>query len=160
MYFESPGCFRGTRASSPGSARTAAAGAVSSPMSATTTCPAWKRPGATTSPSFGPWKVTVRSASTAAPATSPVEASTPEGRSTATTGVPLALIRSIVAAASGRGAPRKPVPKRASITTSAPAGSSVSTASRPSSRRMRAAIRPSPPFAPPPQTTAKRRAAG
>ena len=55
-----------------------------------------------------PWKVTVRSASTAAPAVSPVEASTPEGRSTATTGAPHALIRSITAAASGRGAPWKP----------------------------------------------------
>ena len=34
----------------------------------------------------GAWKVTVRSASTAAPAISPVDASTPDGRSTETTG--------------------------------------------------------------------------
>ena len=34
-------------------------------MSATTTRPAEKRPGATASPTFGAWKVTVRSASTA-----------------------------------------------------------------------------------------------
>ena len=64
MYFESPGrAAREHARAVPGGARTAAAGAGSSPMSATTTCPAWKRPGATTSPSFGPWKVTVRSAS-------------------------------------------------------------------------------------------------
>ena len=36
----------------------------------------------------GAWNVTVSSAATAAPAISPVEASTPEGRSTATTGAP------------------------------------------------------------------------
>ena len=74
--------------------------------------------------------------------------------------MPLALIRSITAAASGRGAPWNPVPKSASITRSAPPGSSLSTASRPASRRIRAAIRPSPPFAPPPHTTAIRRASG
>ena len=49
------------------------------------------------------WNVTVSEALTAAPATSPVEASTPEGRSTETTGSPQALIRSISAAASGPG---------------------------------------------------------
>ena len=47
-----------------------------------------------------PWNVTVSAARTAAPATSPVDASTPEGTSTETTGAPAALIRSIVAAAS------------------------------------------------------------
>ncbi len=41
-------------------------------------------PGATTTPSLRPWNVTVASARTAAPATSPVDASTPDGRSTAT----------------------------------------------------------------------------
>ena len=40
VNFESPSCFRGTRASSAGSARTACAGDDSSPMSATTTSPA------------------------------------------------------------------------------------------------------------------------
>ena len=60
--------------------------AGSSPMSATTTSPAWKRPGAIASPTFGPCMVTVTSAFTAAPATSPVDASTPEGMSTATHG--------------------------------------------------------------------------
>jgi hypothetical protein len=104
--------------------------------------------------------VTVRSARTATPSTSPVEASTPEGRSTATTGTPVPLIRSINAAASARGAPWKPVPKSASTTTSAPSGSSVSSASRPASRISLAATRPSPPFEPRPQTTANRLARG
>ena len=53
-------------------------------MSATTTRPAWNRPGATTNPTLGAWNVTVRSASTTAPAISPVDASTPDGRSTET----------------------------------------------------------------------------
>ena len=70
-------------------------------MSATTTSPAWKRPGATWSPTLLAWNVTVSDALTAAPTTSPVDASTPEGRSTETTGRPQALIRSIIAAASG-----------------------------------------------------------
>ena len=72
-------------------------------MSATTTSPAWKRPGATWSPTLLAWNVTVSDALTATPATSPVDASTPEGRSTETTGNPQALIRSIIAAASGAG---------------------------------------------------------
>ena len=75
-------------------------------------------------------------------------------------GSPQALIRSIRAAASGRGAPWKPVPNSASMTTSHPSTASVSTASRPASRSTRAAILPSPPFEPPPQTTANRRASG
>jgi hypothetical protein len=74
-------------------------------MSATTISPAWKRPGATTSPTLRPWKVTVTAARTASPAISPVEASTPDGMSTETTGAPAELIRSIVAAASSRGSP-------------------------------------------------------
>ena len=160
VNLESPSRLRGTRSRSAGSARTAFAPTGSSPMFATSTSPAWARPGETTRPSFLAWNVTVRSASTAAPATSPVEASTPEGTSTATTGRPQALMRSIVFTASGRGSPWKPVPKSASITTSAPTGSSVSSASRPASRNTRAAIFPSPPFEPPPQTTAKRRASG
>ena len=101
-------------------ARRAAVSTGARPMSATTTSPAWNRPGATWSPTLLAWNVTVSVALTAAPATSPVEASTPEGRSTATTGSPQALIRSISAAASGRGAPWKPVPNSASIDDVAP----------------------------------------
>ena len=160
MNFESRVPRRGTSERTAGVARTIDVAAGSSPMSATTTRPLLNRPGATASPTFAPWKVTVTSAVTAAPAISPVEASTPDGRSTESTGRPLSPIRSISAAASGRGAPWKPVPKSASTTTSAPERSSVSSASRPASRRRRAAIRPSPPFAPLPQTTAKRRASG
>ena len=58
---------------------------------------------------------------TATPATSPVEASTPEGMSAATTGAPQPLIASIAASAGARGAPEKPVPKIASTTTPEPA---------------------------------------
>ena len=50
--------------------------------------PAWKRPGAIASPTFAAPNVTVTVARTAAPGTSPVEASTPDGTSTATTGRP------------------------------------------------------------------------
>ncbi len=132
----------------------------SSPMSETTTSPAWKSPGAAARPTLRPWNVTVSDARTASPATSPVEASTPEGTSTDTTGAPAALIRSIVDAASARGSPWKPVPKSASTITSACSTAVVSTASRPCSRKIRAAIRPSPPLEPPPQTTAIRRASG
>ena len=106
------------------------------------------------------WNVTVNAALTARPETSPVDASTPDGTSTDTTGAPESLMRSIRAAASARGVPWKPVPKRASTTTSAPSTASVSTASRPASRRTRAATLPSPPFEPPPQTTANRLAYG
>ncbi len=72
-------------------------------------------------PSFAAWKVTVRSASTAAPSTSPLEASTPEAMSQATTGAPQRLIASIAAAAGSRGSPAKPVPKIASTTAPEPA---------------------------------------
>ena len=160
LYLLSSARLRGTSARMSAVARRCAVSAGSSPMSATTTSPAWKRPGATASPSLRPWNVTVSAASTAAAAISPVDASTPDGTSTATTGTPAALIRAIVAAASSRGSPRKPVPKSASTITSACSTAVVSTASRPSSRRIRAAIRPSPPFEPPPQTTAMRCASG
>jgi hypothetical protein len=101
-----------------GVARLMSVAASSSPMSATTTRPAWNRPGPTTRPTFEPWNVTVTSASTTAPAISPVEASIPDGRSTDTTAAGEELIRSTIAAASERGAPWKPVPKSASTTTS------------------------------------------
>ena len=117
----------------------------SSPMSATTASPVWKRPGETASPALRPWNVTVTVARTASPATSPVDASTPEGTSTETTGAAAALIRWIVAAASARGSPWKPVPNSASMITSACSTAVVSTASRPSSRRIR---RCDPPVAP------------
>ncbi len=91
---------------------------ASSPMSATTTSPARKRPGATARPTLRPCIVTVTSARTAAPATSPVDASTPDGMSTATTGTPPPLICSMSAEVSSRGAPFIPVPSSASMMTS------------------------------------------
>ena len=158
------------------------------PMSATITSPAWKRPGPTAWPTFRPWNVTVSVAWTPAPATRPVDASTPDGTSTETTGTPSAPSASIRAAASPRGAPENPVPKSASTTTSAPPSSSAATgtsssrararqvcaspdtfssgpvstthASRPASRSRRAATNPSPPFAPVPHQTPIRRASG
>ena len=129
------------------------------PIETASTSPAWNRPGATASPTFGACIVTVSSARTAAPATSPVEASTPDGTSTATTGTPAPFIRSINSAAARRGAPWNPVPKSASTIKWAPSTSS-SAASRPAWRSTRAAIRPSPPFAPPPHTHAIRCASG
>jgi hypothetical protein len=104
-YLLSRGLLAGT---SPTMSRVTSAFAVSAgvrPMSATTTSPARYRPGATASPTLRPWNVTVSFASTAAPGTSPVDASTPEGMSTETTVTPEALIRSISLAASSRGAP-------------------------------------------------------
>ena len=133
--------------------RTAVGLERSSPMSATTTRPAWKRPGATARPTFGAWNVTVRSALTAAPAISPVDASTPDGTSTETTGAPGGvdpldqLARPPGAAHRGTRCRRARRRSRRSRSTSV-----VSSATRPASRRTRAATRPSPPFEPPPQT--------
>ena len=68
--------------------------------------------GAIAWPTFGAWKVTVTDASTAAPATMPVEASTPDGRSTETTGTAPAFSSPMARSASGRGLPLNPVPER------------------------------------------------
>ena len=124
--------------------------------------------------------MTVRSAVTAAPATTPVEASTPEGTSTETTGTPSSRIWPMWAAASRRATPENPVPKIASTTTSGAeaastngtpalrARESISAASpwifssgparttsawRPALRTSRAITNPSPPFAPAPHQT-------
>ncbi len=99
----------------------------------------------------------MRTADTAAPGTSPVDAFTPEGMSTATTGAADSLIASIWRAASSRGSPWKPVPKRASTITSA---SPSDRSSQPFERSSSAAILPSPPLAPPPVTAANERASG
>ena len=81
-YLLSSGRLRGTSARISRLTSRGSVCAGSSPMSATTTSPAWNSPGATARPTLGPWKVTVSSAWTAGPATSPVEASTPDGTST------------------------------------------------------------------------------
>ena len=152
------------------------------PISITSTRPAWKAPGATCSPIFEPWKVPVTSARTASPSTSPLEASTPEGTSQATTGASCALIAAMAPATGSRGAPENPVPNSASTTTPEPSsrsgangsggapgsrssiaagspessstGATASTSTtRPSSRSSRATTRPSPPLLPLPITT-------
>jgi hypothetical protein len=104
--------------------------------------------------------VTVAAASTTTPATSPVDASTPDGTSTATTAAPEPLICSISFAAGTRGSPRKPVPNSASTTTpgeprsfsSSSGFASTTRTSRPAARSRRAATLPSPPLLPEPQT--------
>jgi len=74
-------------------------------MSTSSIRPACRLPGATAKPTFSPWKVTVVNASTQTPETSPVDALTPEGTSTATTGTLAFRIASIERAASSRGSP-------------------------------------------------------
>ncbi len=61
------------------------------PMSIARTSPAWRLPGMIHSPGLLAWKVTVTSACTASPETTPVDASTPLGTSTATTAPFVAL---------------------------------------------------------------------
>ena len=85
------------------------------PMSSVCTSPAWALPGRIHSPGLAAWKVTVSEAHTAAPRTTPVDASTPLGTSTLTTDARAALIAAIDAATAPRGSPWKPVPSSASI---------------------------------------------
>ena len=94
------------------------------PIGATASSPVCDLPGATMWPTLAAWKLTVTSASTAAPSTSPLAALTPEAMSQATTGAPLRLIASIAASIGLRGAPSKPVPKIASISAPEPASAS------------------------------------
>ena len=90
------------------------------PISATRSSPVCDLPGAIQCPSFAAWKLTVMSASTAAPSATPLEASTPEAMSAATIGASHPLIASIATSAGALGAPSNPVPKIASTTTPAP----------------------------------------
>ena len=75
------------------------------------------------------------------PATSPVDALTPEGTSTATTGAPARVDRSISRAASSRGSPWKPVPRSASTITSGSPSSPTPSTTRAPRARPRAAPR-------------------
>ena len=90
------------------------------PMSITRTAPACVFPGAIQSPGMAAWNVAVATARTAAPATSPVPASTPLGTSAAITGARAPLRSSITPALAPRGAPVAPVPSRASTSPAAP----------------------------------------
>src|SRR5262245_9115954 len=80
------------------------------PISITSTAPACALPGWIHRPGLARWNVAVATARTAGPATSPVDASTPDGTSAAITAAPAALIASMTAAAGPRGAPVVPVP--------------------------------------------------
>ncbi len=124
-------------------------------MSATETVPASCAPSPWSSPGFRATKVTVRTAADGDPDASPVSPATPEGMSTASTGVPAGT-------GGNRNSPRKPVPKAASTTRSAgpmvapdPASTTVTRAPR--RRRRSAATRPSAPLFPGPATTTTRR---
>ena len=101
---------------------------VGNPIRSTSTTPACVAPGSRTSPGFGAPNVTVRSARTAGPSTAPVSPLTPEGMSTATSGTGDAASAPIASAYEPAGAPRKPVPKIASIATSARSSSRSSAA--------------------------------
>ncbi len=97
--------------------KTLAARRVSSagrPIGTTRTSPARSRPGGSRRPRLSPSNVAVSVAPTTAPGAWPVSAHTPEGRSSATTGRPLSLIRAIASATRPAGAPLAPVPSRAS----------------------------------------------
>ena len=83
-------------------------------MSIVRTSPAWALPGWIQSPGLAASKVTVIVARTALAQTAPVEASTPLGTSTLTTGAPEAFAASIASATVPRGSPAKPVPSSAS----------------------------------------------
>ena len=111
------------------------------PMSTTSTWPACSAPGATTSPSFSAPNVTVTSARTATPATSPVDASTPLGTSTATTvaATSQSAIRVASRAIGSRSAPVAPMPTIPSRTRSArePAAATVRSRCRPPATRLR-----------------------
>ncbi len=151
-------------------------------MSARRTSPHRVRPGSSTCPGFSRKNVTVQVACTTGPVLAPVLPSRPLGTSTATTGLPAALMAATTSAAVPSSGRDRPAPNRASMMRSASAsvaGLSGSTgspqrsamaaasprrASRlpsrprrtryPCSRRSRAATKPSPPLLPGPHTTA------
>ena len=112
-----------------------AAGSISSstnspmPMSATMTSPQSDRPGWSRCPGFLRKKVTVSAASKLVPSTSPVSPLTPDGRSTATTGMPLPFTRAMISATGPSTGLPSPAPKIASTTRLNPLGSNASSAS-------------------------------
>nr|MCF0098861.1 hypothetical protein [Streptomyces sp. MH191] len=87
-----------------------------SPMSTRRTDPAYSRAGSIRCAGLWVPKVTVRSARIAGPRTSPVSASTPLGRSTATTAASPSATSSASRAAFGRRPPRPPMPTMPSTT--------------------------------------------
>ena len=90
------------------------------PMSTSSTTPAWPLPGSISSPGLTAPNVTVTSARTAGPSTSPVSASMPDGRSTATVGSRRELAASCASVAYGsRRPPLPPMPSIPSMMRSA-----------------------------------------
>ena len=104
-----------TRKTSPGPANFSSS--RGNPMSRTTKSPTYFL--ALRSPVFGLWKVTVTSAFTALPKTSPLSESIPVGTSTAILSASKALICSTICVMGGLSFPLVPVPSNASTTTSA-----------------------------------------
>ena len=90
-------------------------------MSATRTSPHSSRPGSSRWPGFRRKKVTVRVACTTAPSARPVVPSRPLGTSTASTGLPDALMAATTSAATPSSGRESPAPNSASTMTSAPA---------------------------------------
>ena len=89
------------------------------PMSTSSTTPAWPLPGSISSPGLNVPNVTVTSARTAGPSTSPVSASMPLGRSTARV-VAAELAASCASVANGsRRPPLPPMPSSPSMIRSA-----------------------------------------
>ena len=151
-------------------------------MSARRTSPHNSRPGSSRCPGFMRKKVTVRVACTTAPSARPVVPSRPLGTSTASTGLPDALMAATTSAATPSSGLDSPAPNSASTMRSAPAKvadvsfrppppsasatAAASPVSRsreprsptrtryPCSRNSRAATKPSPPLFPGPHTTA------
>ena len=118
--FVPAGVRRGSSSSTSGAIRPIAlsAGAPRGmPMSLTTTSPACALPGRIHRPGLAAWNVTVTAAYTASPDTAPVDASTPLGTSTLTTGAPAPLSCAIASATAPRAAPSNPVPSSASTST-------------------------------------------
>src|SRR4029450_3946591 len=104
----------GASSSTPGAIRPpfASVGAPSGmPIAATRSSPVCSLPGGIQWPSLGAWKVTVASAATAFPSTSPVDALTPEATSVATTGASASFIASLAEAPRAPGVPGEPGPE-------------------------------------------------
>ncbi len=145
LYLSDSGEGRGSNAPTSAACIALASGASRygpRPMSISSTTPAYRAPGSISRPGFRVPNVTVTSAWTAAPSTTPVSASTPLGRSTATTTAGDRAASPASVAWGSRRPPWPPMPSRPSrIMSAAPraAGASSGLASRPPASRSAAA---------------------
>ena len=105
---------------------TALVSGAATPKSSNSSRPACSGPSPRNSPALSATKLMVQSARTAAPMTAPLSAFSPEGRSSANTGRPQALMASMTLTSSERTAHVSPVPSSASTTRSAPASCAAS----------------------------------